>query len=220
MTTRVVVLISGSGRNLQAIIDSQQAGSLLGVKLAAVISNKADAYGLQRAKAAGISTAVLSHKDFDSRDTFDQALATLIDSYQPDLVVLAGFMRILTEQFTQHFNNRMLNIHPSLLPKYQGLNTHQRALDANDKVHGASVHFVSAELDGGPVVIQGTVPVLAGDTAEKLADRVMEIEQRIYPQAVQWFANGELEVINNIALRRGNPLPQVIQHELLDTTPA
>lgn len=220
MTTRVVVLISGSGRNLQALIDSQQAGSLPAVEIAAVISNKAQAFGLERAKSAGIATAILSHKEFDSREAFDTALSSLIDDYKPDLVVLAGFMRILTEQFTQHYASRMLNIHPSLLPKYQGLDTHQRALDAGDNEHGASVHFVSAELDGGPVVIQGKVPVLAGDNADTLADRVMEIEQRIYPQAVQWFANGELEVINNKALRRGNPLPQVIKHELLDNSPA
>jgi phosphoribosylglycinamide formyltransferase-1 len=184
-----------------------------------VISNKAQAFGLERAKSAGIPTAVLSHKDYDSRSDFDNALAALVDSFQPQLLVLAGFMRILTEQFTQHYANRILNIHPSLLPKYQGLNTHRRAIDAGDQEHGASVHFVSAELDGGPVVIQGMVPVLAGDTADTLADRVMEIEQRIYPQAVQWFANGELEISNHTALRSGNTIPQVIKHELLDTTP-
>jgi phosphoribosylglycinamide formyltransferase-1 len=218
VTTRVVVLISGSGRNLQALIECQQAGGLAGAEIVAVISNKAQAFGLERAKSAGISTAVLSHKEFDSREAFDNALSALIDDYQPDLVVLAGFMRILTPEFTLHYANRMLNIHPSLLPKYQGLNTHQRALDADDQEHGASVHFVSAELDGGPVVIQGKVPVMAGDNAETLADRVMEIEQRIYPQAVQWFANGELEVSNNNALRHGQPLPQVIKHEILDST--
>lgn len=212
MTTRVVILISGSGRNLQALIDGRQAGSLPNVEIAAVISNRAQAYGLERAKAAGIPTAVLSHKDFDSRESFDASLAELIDSHQPQLVVLAGFMRILTEQFTQHYRGRMLNIHPSLLPKYQGLNTHQRALDAGDNEHGASVHFVSAELDGGPVVIQGKVPVLANDNADTLADRVMEIEQRIYPLAVQWFANGELTATDNKAQHTGKPLPQVIKH--------
>jgi phosphoribosylglycinamide formyltransferase-1 len=219
VTTRVVVLISGSGRNLQALIDSQPVNGLGNAEIVAVISNKAQAFGLERAKSAGIPTAVLSHKGYDSRSDFDTALAELVDSFQPQLVVLAGFMRILTEQFTQHYANRMLNIHPSLLPKYQGLNTHRRVLDAGDQEHGASVHFVSAELDGGPVVIQGMVPVLAGDTADTLADRVMEIEQRIYPKAVQWFANGELEISNHTALRRGNAAPQVMKHELLDATP-
>lgn len=220
MTTRVVVLISGSGRNLQALIDQQQNGRLKNIEIVAVISNNADAYGLERARAAGIPTDTISHKAYDSRQAFDQALATLIDSYQPQLVVLAGFMRILTEQFTAHYHQRMLNIHPSLLPKYQGLNTHQRALDAGDDVHGASVHFVSAELDSGPVVIQGMVPVHSNDTASSLADRVMEIEQRIYPQAVQWFANGELAIQDNRALLNGASLPQVIKHEQLDAEPS
>ena len=220
MTTRVVVLISGSGRNLQALIDQQQNGRLKNIEIVAVISNNADAYGLERARAAGIPTDTISHKAYDSRQALDQALATLIDSYQPQLVVLAGFMRILTEQFTAHYHQRMLNIHPSLLPKYQGLNTHQRALDAGDDVHGASVHFVSAELDSGPVVIQGMVPVHSNDTASSLADRVMEIEQRIYPQAVQWFANGELAIQDNRALLNGASLPQVIKHEQLDAEPS
>ena len=220
MTTRVVVLISGSGRNLQALIDQQQNGRLKNIEIVAVISNNADAYGLERARAAGIPTDTISHKAYDSRQAFYQALATLIDSYQPQLVVLAGFMRILTEQFTAHYHQRMLNIHPSLLPKYQGLNTHQRALDAGDDVHGASVHFVSAELDSGPVVIQGMVPVHSNDTASSLADRVMEIEQRIYPQAVQWFANGELAIQDNRALLNGASLPQVIKHEQLDAEPS
>lgn len=220
MTTRVVVLISGSGRNLQALIDQQQNGRLKNIEIVAVISNNADAYGLERARAAGIPTDTISHKAYDSRQAFDQALAALIDGYQPQLVVLAGFMRILTEQFTAHYHQRMLNIHPSLLPKYQGLNTHQRALDAGDDVHGASVHFVSAELDSGPVVIQGMVPVHSNDTASSLADRVMEIEQRIYPQAVQWFANGDLEIQDNRALLNGASLPQVIKHEQLDAEPS
>lgn len=218
MTTRVVVLISGSGRNLQALIDGQQAGRLPNVEIAAVISNRANAYGLERARAAGIPATVLSHTNFQSREAFDTALAECIDRFQPQLIVLAGFMRILTEAFTQHYAGRMLNIHPSLLPKYQGLNTHQRALDAGDDEHGASVHFVSAELDGGPVVIQGKVSVLAGDTAEILADRVMNIERRIYPLAVSWFANGELSIKNNTALRLGRALPQVVTHDLLDNS--
>ena len=183
---RLVVLISGSGSNLQAIIDACARGEIK-ADIAAVISNKADAYGLERAKKAGIQTRVLSHKDFDSREAYDAELMDIIESFEPNLVVLAGFMRILTPSLVQKFKGKMLNIHPSLLPKYQGLNTHQRAIDAKDEVHGVSVHFVTEELDGGPVVLQAKVPVLENDTADTLAQRVHQQEHIIYPLVVKWF---------------------------------
>ncbi len=202
----VVILISGGGTNLQAIIDAAQDG--LPVDIRAVISNQPEAYGLQRAKQAGIPTAVLNHREFDSREAFDQALAALIDKYQPGLVLLAGFMRILTPDFVRHYHGRMLNIHPSLLPKFQGLNTHQRALDAGETEHGASIHFVTEELDGGPVILQARVPVLPGDDAKTLAARVLEKEHIIYPLAVRWFAQGRLGL---------NEAGQVLfDHEVLD----
>lgn len=186
----VVVLISGGGTNLQAMIDAAQGG--LPVDICAVISNRPAAYGLQRAKKADIPTAVLDHREFDSREAFDQALAALIDEYNPGLVLLAGFMRILTPEFVRRYHGRLFNIHPSLLPRFQGLNTHQRALDASEKEHGASIHFVTEELDGGPVILQARVPVLPGDDAESLAARVLEKEHIIYPLAVRWFAEGRL----------------------------
>ena len=164
MPCNVVVLISGSGSNLQALIDSV-AHDGNPARIAAVISNRADAYGLQRAKQAGIATELLDHKQFDGREAFDAALIQAIDAHQPDLVVLAGFMRILTPGFVQHYAGRLLNIHPSLLPKYKGLHTHQRALEAGDSEHGCSVHFVTEELDGGPLVVQAVLPVMADDTA-------------------------------------------------------
>ncbi len=203
----VVVLISGGGTNLQAIIDAAQDD--LPVDIRAVISNRPEAYGLQRAKKAGIPTAVLDHREFDSREAFDQALAALIDEYEPGLVLLAGFMRILTPGFVRRYHGRMFNIHPSLLPRFQGLNTHQRALDAAEKEHGASIHFVTEELDGGPVILQARVPVLPGDDAESLAARVLEKEHIIYPLAVRWFAEGRLGL---------NEAGQVLfDNEVLDT---
>lgn len=203
--TRVVVLISGGGSNLQAIIDATEAGHLP-VTLSAVISNKADAGGLQRAENHNIPARVLDHTHFESRKMFDQALMSIIDEYQADLVVLAGFMRILTPEFTRHYRGRMLNIHPSLLPKYQGLHTHQRALDAGDKVHGVTVHFVTEELDGGPKIMQAEVPVLPGDTAETLAARVLVQEHRIYPEVIRWFAEGRLELQQDKVLLDGQAL--------------
>jgi phosphoribosylglycinamide formyltransferase-1 len=190
---RLAVLISGSGSNLQALIDAQRAGTLA-ADIGVVISNRADAYGLTRAARAGIATRVLSHGDFASRSAYDQALAVLLREYEPGLVVLAGFMRILTPAFVAGFRGRMLNIHPSLLPKYPGLHTHQRALDAGDTEHGATVHFVTEELDGGPAIVQARVRVLPGDDAERLAARVLEQEHRIYPLAVRWFAQGRLRL--------------------------
>jgi len=190
---RIVVLISGSGTNMQAIVEACKNGRIAG-EVVAVISNKADVGGLEKAQAAGISTAVLSHKDYPSREAYDADLQRLIDTYQPDLVVLAGFMRILTPEFTRHYHGRMLNIHPSLLPKYKGVNTHQRVLDAGDTEHGVSVHFVTEELDGGPVILQATVPVFPEDTATDLQQRVHTQEHAIYPLVVNWFCTNRLRL--------------------------
>ena len=203
---RLVVLISGSGSNLQAIIDACAAGNVP-AEVCAVISNKADAYGLERARNSGICAEVLDHKAFASRDEYDVALGELIDSFSPDCVVLAGFMRILTPSLVQKFKGKMLNIHPSLLPKYQGLNTHQRALDANDKVHGVSVHFVTEELDGGPVIVQAQVPIENGDTAQTLAQKVHAQEHIIYPLVVKWFSEQRLTMEDNYAVLDNNTLP-------------
>jgi phosphoribosylglycinamide formyltransferase-1 len=203
---RVVVLISGSGSNLQALIDGEQAGDLP-IELTAVISNRPDVLGLERAAKAKIPAEVLDHKAFANRESFDQALMAKIDSYQPDLIVLAGFMRILTPEFTQHYLGRMFNIHPSLLPKYQGLHTHQRAIDAGEQHHGVTVHFVTAELDGGPAIVQASVPVLASDDASSLAKRVQRQEHVIYPLAVKWFAQGDLRMIDGKSVLKDEPLP-------------
>jgi len=190
---RIVVLISGSGSNLQTLIDGQIARELP-ICIEAVISNRPDVYGLERAKKHNIPTHVLAHKDYTNRASFDEALSNTIDNYQPTLVVLAGFMRILTPEFVRHYTGRMLNIHPSLLPKYQGLHTHQRALDNQDDTHGVSVHFVTEELDGGPIIIQAIVPVLKNDTIDTLSKRVQTQEHIIYPMAVNWFAKGRLTI--------------------------
>lgn len=190
---RVVVLISGSGSNLQALIDAQQNSQLSG-EIVAVISNRPDAFGLGRAQQAGITTAVVDHKAHSQRSEFDQALLETIDTFKPDLIVLAGFMRILTPGFTQHYEGRMLNIHPSLLPKYQGLHTHKRALESGDSHHGVTVHFVTAELDGGPAVIQARLPIMSTDNPESLAKRVQIQEHSIYPMAVQWFCQNRLSL--------------------------
>lgn len=204
-TCNVVVLLSGSGSNLQALIDNSR-GEDSPVRIRGVISNRADAYGLQRAQAAGIETAVLAHGGFDDREAFDAVLMALIDGFEPDLVVLAGFMRILSSGFVRHYQGRLLNIHPSLLPKYKGLHTHQRALEAGDAEHGCSVHFVTEELDGGPLVVQAVVPVEPGDTPDSLAQRVHRQEHQIYPLAVRWFAEGRLRLGEQGALLDGQPL--------------
>ncbi len=205
MPCNIVILISGSGSNLQAFIERAQRDEL-NATLSAVISNRPAAKGLERAREAGIPTAAVDHTDYASRDDFDAALREVIDSYQPDLVILAGFMRILGADFVRHYRGRMLNIHPSLLPKYPGLHTHQRALDAGDKEAGATVHFVTEELDGGPPVIHARVPIESGDTAELLAARVLEQEHRIYPLAAQWFAQGRLILNGNRAELDGKAL--------------
>ncbi len=204
--TRVVVLISGSGSNLQAIIDGMQSTELP-IDIAAVISNRPAVFGLERAEKAGIPALVLDHKQFDDRESFDQKLAQLIDSYQPDLVVLAGFMRILTTTFTRHYAGRMLNIHPSLLPKYQGLHTHQRVLDAGEAEHGVTVHFVTEELDGGPAVIQAKISIESVDDAVSLAKRVQQQEHIIYPLAVKWFAEGRLRMDDGAVFLDNELLP-------------
>ena len=203
---RIVVLISGGGTNLQAIIDTCKNDYIQG-EIVAVISNKADVYGLTRAEQADISHAVLSHKDHDSRESYDQALVSKINIFMPDLIILAGFMRILTAGFVQQYSGKLLNIHPSLLPKYQGLNTHQRAIDAKDSEHGVSVHFVTEELDGGPVILQAKVPVFTEDTADDLASRVHQQEHRIYPLVVKWFCENRLSMHNEQAVLDGNTLP-------------
>ena len=202
---RIVVLISGSGSNLQAILDQAQSGEISG-NIVAVVSNRPDAYGLSRAEQAGIDARLLDHKQFADRNTFDQALMELIDSYAPDLVILAGFMRILTPELVSHYHGRLFNIHPSLLPKYKGLHTHQRALDAGDDEHGCSVHFVTEELDGGPLIVQARVPVAAGETADSLQRRVHALEHKIYPLAVQWFCADRLTLTSNGVTLDGEPL--------------
>lgn len=189
----IVVLISGSGSNLQAIIDAIASGQIAG-RIAAVLSNKAEAFGLERAKTAGIPQIVINHKDYDSREDFDLAMIEAIDTYAPDLIVLAGFMRILTAEFVRHYQGRMLNIHPSLLPKYKGLHTHQRALDAGDAQHGCTVHFVTEELDGGPLAIQAPLNIHATDNADSLQLRVHRAEHDIYPLAVEWFCADRLSL--------------------------
>ncbi|WP_189442658.1 phosphoribosylglycinamide formyltransferase [Salinicola rhizosphaerae] len=190
---RVVVLISGNGSNLQALLDAQQHDEL-GGEIVAVISNKADAYGLKRAKDAGVDAVALPHREYDSRDAFDAALIKVIDRHEPNLVVLAGFMRILTPAFVDHYRGRMLNIHPSLLPAYQGLNTHQRALADGVSEHGVSVHFVTEELDGGPVIIQAVVNVEPEQDLDALIDKVHAREHLIYPIAVRWFLEGRVKL--------------------------
>jgi phosphoribosylglycinamide formyltransferase-1 len=189
----IVILISGRGSNLQSIIDAV-AEDKLPVEIRAVISNRPAAEGLQRASQAGIPTEVVDHSQFPDREAFDQALLTRIERFQPKLVVLAGFMRILTAWFVNHYQGRMLNIHPSLLPEFPGMNTHRRALESGCKQHGASIHFVTEAVDGGPVVLQAQVPVQKQDTVATLAARVLEQEHRLYPLAIRWFAEQRLQL--------------------------
>ena len=201
----IVVLISGNGSNLQAIIDAVNRGEL-SATIRAVISNRPQAFGLERARRAGIPALVVDHGRFANRESFDAALQTTIDDYRPALVVLAGFMRILTTTFVRHYHGRMLNVHPSLLPAFRGLNTHRQALAAGVTEHGLSIHFVTDELDGGPVVIQGKVPVLAGDDVRTLTARVQEAEHRLYPRVIRWFAEGRLQLHDNRVIFDGKPL--------------
>lgn len=203
---RLAILISGRGSNMQAFIDACAAGEL-GATINLVIANNPDAAGLQRAAEAGIATCCINHRDFDSREAFDAALVERLDECEADLVILAGFMRILTPVFTQAYAGRLLNIHPSLLPKYPGLHTHQRALDAGDSEAGVTVHFVTPELDGGPPVVQARVPVLADETADTLAARVILEEHVIYPLAARWFLQGRLRLADDGAYLDDKPLP-------------
>lgn len=189
----IVILISGRGSNMEAIVRS----ALPGGRVAAVISNRPGAAGLAFAREHGIPTAVVDHTAYPDRERFDAELTRQIDGFAPDLVVLAGFMRVLTDRFVAHYAGRLVNIHPSLLPAFPGLHTHRRALEAGVRVHGATVHFVTPALDCGPVIIQATVPVLDGDDEAALAARVLAREHRIYPQAVRWFVEGRLEVDGN-----------------------
>ena len=204
---RLVVLISGSGSNLQSFIDASYAGPL-NAEIVAVISNKSAVQGLTRAAAANIPNIAIDHRAFDSREEFDESLAQIIESYQPDLVVLAGFMRILTDFFVNQFLGRLINIHPSLLPAYPGLNTHQRAIEAGDRDAGATVHFVTGELDGGPPVLQARMPIESGDDPAALSARVLTLEHVIYPIAVQWFCIGRLQMTAGVAYLDGMALPE------------
>ena len=196
---RLVILVSGGGSNLQSLIDGCASGEI-NATVSAVISNNPDAGGLERAANAGIPNLAIDHTAFDSREAFDQALSELIDSFSPDLVILAGFMRILTAQFVDHYLGRMMNIHPSLLPAYPGLHTHRRAIEAGDKMAGATVHFVTPELDGGPSIIQAQVEIEPDENEGSLATRVLSFEHKIYPQAVKWFCDNRLVMHNNHVL--------------------
>jgi phosphoribosylglycinamide formyltransferase-1 len=189
--SKIVILISGSGSNLQSFIDACSTGIVDG-KIMAVISNRPGVKGLDRASAADIPNIVIDHRAFQSREEFDQHLAEVITSFTPDLVVLAGFMRILTDGFVNQFIGKLINIHPSLLPSYPGLNTHQRAIEAGDSTAGATVHFVTSELDGGPAILQAAVPILPKDTAVDLAARVLIVEHEIYPVVAQWYCQGRV----------------------------
>lgn len=204
---RIVVLISGSGTNLQALLDACASGRMA-ARISAVISNRPNVKGLDRARKAGVPALTLDHTRYPDREAFDRALAELIDEYRPDLIALAGFMRILTTDFVRRYQGKMLNIHPSLLPKYTGLNTHQRALEAGDTEAGVTVHFVTPELDGGPAIAQVAVPISAQDDVEILSSKVLKQEHRLYPEVVRWFVDGRLRLANNEAVLDGKPLPR------------
>ena len=205
---RIVILISGRGSNMEAIV-SRCAVEAWPAEVVAVISNRADASGLSFAAAHGIATAVVDHKAFAQREDFDAELARVVDGFSPDLLVLAGFMRILGPAFVQRFEGRMLNIHPSLLPAFPGLHTHRRALEAGCKAAGATVHFVTAALDHGPIVLQAVVPVRPDDDEAALAARVLALEHVIYPRAVRWFVEGQLRVDAGIVVHAGGE-PQLL----------
>jgi phosphoribosylglycinamide formyltransferase-1 len=207
---KAAILISGGGTNLQSFIDRTQSGDL-DMEIAVVLSNRPDAYGLERARQANIPVECVRHIDYPDRQQFDAALVETLDRYLPDLVILAGFMRILTSVFIDHFEGRVFNIHPSLLPKYPGLDTHQRALDAGDEWAGSTVHFATHELDGGPMIIQGRVPVKPGDTAETLAARVLEVEHQVYPAAARLFIEGRVKYRDGDAWLDGAPLEKPLQ---------
>ena len=207
---RIAVLVSGNGSNLQALINAQLGKQLSG-QIVGVLSNKADAYALRRAEDANIATAVISHQNFPNRESFDVAMHQQLLAWQVDLVILAGFMRILTPEFVSKWQGKMLNIHPSLLPFYKGMNTHQRVLNTGDRLHGCTVHFVTAELDAGQSIAQSVIQVSLQDTAESLAQRVHQLEHFIYPQVVQWLCNGQLSWQQGQAYFNQKPLDRPIQ---------
>lgn len=213
---RIAILISGNGSNLQAIIDHQKQHPDL-YEIALVLSNKAGVFGLTRARNAKIDHQVINHQAFSDRESFDAEMQKTLDDKQIDLVVLAGFMRILTEGFTRHYLGRMLNIHPSLLPKYPGLNTHQKAIDAGDSKHGLSVHFVTPELDGGPVVLQATVDVTPEDNAQSLQHKIHLKEHLAYPLVIEWFAQGKLKYQNGQAWFNQHLLEKPLQYEEIES---
>ena len=206
---RTAILISGSGSNLQSFIDKVSAGEI-DLELCIVFSNRPDAFGLTRARQAGIPTECLEHGEYPSRESFDRAVAAVLDAYDPDLIVLAGFMRILSPWFVQHYAGRVLNIHPALLPAYPGLDTHQRVLDAGEKWHGSTVHFVTEELDGGPRILQGRLAVDPEETADELCARVQALEHQIYPLAADWFGQGRLESRDGAAWLDGERLEEPV----------
>ncbi|GGC86190.1 phosphoribosylglycinamide formyltransferase [Halopseudomonas salina] len=205
MTCRILVLISGSGTNLQALIDGLRVNPDEG-QIVAVISNRPDALGLERARKANIPAVVVDHRAYADRETYDQVLIEQIDQFEPDLILLAGFMRILTEKFVSRYRGFLLNIHPSLLPKHKGLHTHQRVLDAKEDEHGSTVHFVTQELDGGPLIVQARISVLPDDTPASLATRVQQQEHLLYPLAMRWFIEGRLRLVNDQACLDGSAI--------------
>jgi phosphoribosylglycinamide formyltransferase-1 len=212
---RVVVLLSGSGSNFAAIAAAANAGTLP-VEIVAALSDRPTAFGLERARSLGIAAIAVPPKDYADRAAHDRALSKAIDSFTPDLVVCAGYMRIFSAEFVRHYAGRMLNIHPSLLPAYKGLDTHRRAIEDGIAVHGCSVHYVTEELDGGPVVGQASVPILAKDTVESLAERVHHAEHRLYPEVIGWYATGRLKMDGQVVLLDGAPISQPVHRSYAD----
>lgn len=209
MNKKIVILISGKGSNLQAFIDIQNRGGLSGV-IIAVISNKPDVYGLERARTAGIAAETLDHRNFDSRENFDHSLAKLIDGYEPDLIILAGFMRILTANFVTNYRGKILNIHPSLLPKYPGLNTHKQALENGDAMHGASVHFVTTGLDEGPIIAQSQFQIAEDESEDSLVKKVQKLEHVLFPKTVNLFLTGKIRLKKDIVYFEDKPLHKAL----------
>jgi len=203
---RCVVLVSGSGTNLQALLDGAADGSL-GAEVAGVVSNRPEAYALERAHAAGVATQVVDHTAFPGRDAFDAALEAAVARFAPDLVVMAGFMRVLTPAFVSRFAGRLINVHPSLLPAFRGLHTHRKALEAGCRVHGTTVHFVTEDLDAGPIIAQAALRVHSTDTPDSLRERVQGLEHRLLPQVVRWFADGRLHTADNRVTVSGHAEP-------------
>ncbi|WP_288064930.1 phosphoribosylglycinamide formyltransferase [Rodentibacter caecimuris] len=204
---KIAVLISGQGSNLQAIIDACEKG-FIPAKIACVVSNKIEAFGLERAKSAVIPTSVFLRQDSMNNQEMDRKIGDYLESFDVDLIVLAGYMKILTPEFTQRFQGKILNIHPSLLPKYAGLNTYQRALEAGDTEHGTTIHFVNEEMDGGAIILQAKVPIFPNDTVEDIELRTREQEYRIYPMVIKWFIEDRLSLKESIAYLDGKPLPK------------